>query len=250
MALFADDSGLKGFSLRRAGWIRRDEYSLLLSALPRLPYRLTSEPVPISRTRLWARLDLLHTEHRQILKRIIHVLSWEIKPLAPKHKDKVLQADTQRLLADLDYTALGSLLRQRLDLRSVVAALQYRLQHPDQAPQGDWTPSSLRSMIQRKWHQADFGLSGQFPYVLPVAQRMQQHETLQVEKTVFEWLLRQLRCHAQRDTYSFVAVVMYWMQWDLLDRWGRYHEQAAAQRLGKQLEQCLASPAFTDLLSL
>ena len=222
-----------------------DEYVDLMASLPALGPMLAARYAPINRVRLQSRLRQLRPEHQAELAAVVDLLAWRRLPLAGTDSDLVRRA--RRIIPTLENAMLATLAGERLELRTLIAALRRREQGEDSPPgDPDWGYGRFVHMIAANWRDPDFGLSRRYPFVLSARELLKKDDVRGFERLVLEAAWRQAERHAIGHTFNFEAVALYLVRWNLLDRWIRYDAEAAAARFDTLVDAALqsAAPAF------
>ena len=220
-----------------------DPYVALISSLPRHDVLFDEQQTPLSRIKLNQRLLMLTEHHRQQLQRVEQVLHWDTWPAAMPH-DEVVQRIRQHMqhIEDAD---VRELIHEKLDMRTLLGALRYRLREPSQPPQGDWAVSRYRDVIVRHWHEDDFHLSQAFPWLSEALALMRQQHTLKLEQLIMRQAWQTLHRHQPEQEFGFMAVVLYVMKWHLVERWNRRDGDVARQRFNQLIRSTIKSAGNT-----
>ena len=216
-------------------------YVSLTASLPALGPLLAAKAPPINQPTLEHRLKGLAPQDHRDLMALRDVVSWTRIALA--ESDAALLARARRVEASLRSEALRVLLRDRLEIRTVVAALRKRAAGEDAPPAGEvWGYGRFTEVIRANWGVPDFGVGRSFPWVVAAREKLDAGDRKGFERVVLEaaWVSgsRRLADHH----FDLEAVVRYVLQWALVDRWARYDEDTASARFGELLDA-----ALTDL---
>ncbi|MEL6480116.1 MAG: hypothetical protein AAFQ75_01585 [Pseudomonadota bacterium] len=217
-----------------------DQYITLVSSLPALGPVLGAKHAPINRARLQKRLRLLTPEHHAELMSLADLLAWSRLPLAGN--DEALVSRARRVIPALSSPTLAALARDRLEMRTVTAALRRR-KAGQEAPQGDeaWGYSRYLVQITANWNDPEFGLTRVYPWLPEARMALEKHDAQGLERVLLEAAWRHASRHAVGHDFDYEAVAIYVIRWNLLDRWTRYDEQAAAARFASLVDQALAT---------
>lgn len=216
-----------------------DEYVTLMASLPALGPILAARHPPINAVRLEARLRLLRPEHRSELDALNDLLAWRRQPLAGT--DAGLVARARRTIPRLSSPTLRQLARERLELRTVMAALRRRNAGQEAPPPDEvWGHGRFVSRIRENWREPGFGVARAFPWVLAAREKIEAGEATALERIVLEAAWRQTERLALGHEFDFEAVALYTVRWKLLERWTRYDAQAAAARFRHLVDEALA----------
>ncbi len=217
-------------------------YVTLMSGLPYHGPLFAAKRTPLSRIQLERRLRLLHEDDRTLLARIEGLLKWD--RIDTGLDDAALIREADALLASLREPTLHAAVRERIELRTLVAALRRR--HLGQGSPSD--PATLGHgrwirAIRRNWRLPAFGLAHAFPW-LPEAERLlDASDPLGLEKLLLHEAWTRLGRLSQGHAFDFPAVVLYVLRWDIIDRWVRYDGEAAARRYDALLRGSLGAHA-------
>jgi hypothetical protein len=227
-------------------------YTTLMASLPPLGRLFEAREPAISRLKLQSRLSLLHPQDRRRLEGANRILSQELVGYerdAPSEQtaisgrlDASLIHDAERFFRDETHPLLRQLVRQRLDLRTIVAALRRRHRGDHEPPRGQaWGFGSLVSTIERHWNEPSLGLSGVYPWIAEAAVLLENDDLIGMERQLFSLIWRELDRLGQGHQFNFNAVVIYLARWNLVERWSSYDAGAASERFRQ-----LIGSAFAD----
>ena len=214
-------------------------YTLLLSSLPWLPPPLSRQRyIPPSRIQVERALGMLEEADSLRMARINQVLHWSHQPL--ERDDATVVREAQALLSEEPSPLLREVMLERLEMRTLVAALRRR--ELGRQPQlGErWAVGRYAGRILANWHDPAFGLGHLFPWLNEAVQRLRSGESLALDRLLMFEAWRRLQRVDDRHDFSFDAVAVYVMRWDILDRLGRQQEEAAHSRFESMLNEALA----------
>ena len=205
-------------------------YEMLMSSLPYHGKLFGARQTPLSRFQLEKRLAWLSIEDAATLQNIEAVLQWRRQLLDQTDADYLRQA--AEVLATLDNALLAEVVRNRLETRTLIAALRMRM-FAQSAPlpgeqfgYGRWV-----EVIRRHWTEADFGLARIYPWVLEADAKLRKRDALGLEKLFMGHLWTELSRFGFGHYFDFEAVAVYVLRWDLIDRWTHYNEVDATQNI-------------------
>lgn len=219
-----------------------DAYIALVSSLPSSERLFGSKLPPLSRLRLERRLSALTTKDRAILRDIESVMRWSAYGMDDTSDDAIKRA--KALLAGLENETLRSVVVERLDLRTVIAALRIR-KRGDAVPAKPWSFSRLTGHIMANWSDRTFKLDSRMPWLPNAVTLLEKQDPLGLERHILDVTFRQLQRHAGRHLFDFEAVVIYVLKWNIFDRWARADARAATHRF-----EALAQAALGDFADL
>ena len=211
-------------------------YITLGASLPALGPMLSAKVVPINHVRLDARLrgGLLPDDLRQ-LDAVRGVLSW---PQLQHHGDDAaaLMA-ARRAIATVTSPDIKAYLRDRMELRTVVAALRRRTAgEGPPAPDAAWGHGRYLRRMRTNWSDPAFGVARAFPWATAAAQAMAKGDSAGMERIVLEAAWRQADRHAAQHRFNIESIVFYVARWALLDRWIRHDAQVAEARFAALID--------------
>ncbi len=218
----------------------KDEYVTLMASLPALGPVLGLKRPPINRARLSARHGLLAPEHKAELDRITRVLAWRDWPLLAT--DTAFLTEARETTARLTRPTLEQLVAERLEMRTLVAALRRRHQG-EEAPRAEvaWGTGRYLRRIRENWREPGFGVARAFPWVLEARDKLQRGEVKGLERVLLQAAWRQAARLGEGHAFDFEAVVLYTVRWALLERWTGLDAEAAAARFARLKEGALAA---------
>jgi len=222
--------------MKAAGRFPADQYATLMASLPVLGQLTRRSQTPLSRLRLNARLAMLEPEHAALLADIEGVMLWSHQVRGRDDTEAIVQAET--LLAELS-GPLHALVLQRLEMRTLVAALRHRQQSPDRPPAAPWGHGRWTGHLERHWNQPDFQLGGLFPWLAAVEEALSTRQPVTVEGILLTTAWEELSMAATGHYFDFVAVVIYVLQWNIVERWTARDEDRAGERFARLLRQAL-----------
>ncbi len=220
-------------------------YVMLLTSLPRHPEHLFSaKRPPVSRIQLDKRLAQLTPEHQRQLQCVEQLAHWRM--IENLDDDSLLSQET-RLLAELTDASVREMVRWRLNLRSLVAALRMKRQglaisNDDKAVLGEqaW-------IMARNWQTDDLGLGYHYPWLSQAWQHLQARQSHDVEKLLLSEVWNYYTRLGQYHAFDFPAVVIYVLKWDVLHRFVQ-HDAATAWSRFRQLIDSQSTSLRSELI--
>lgn len=219
-----------------------DAYTMLVSSLPYHGPLFGAKQPPLSRIKLDQRLRMLTPEDRATLETIENALQWDRLPL--ERSDEEFVARARQAIVGLDDGALVEVMRQRLELRTLVAALRRRARG-DGPPAGRiaWGYGRWLGAIARNWGETTFGIGRAFPWAAEADRLLRAGDAVGLERLLLDVQWRYLGRAAAEHPFNLVAVVVYVLKWNVIDRWTHYDAEAASRRFAQLIEQGLAPAA-------
>jgi hypothetical protein len=215
------------------------EYVQLVASLPALGPILAAKTAPINPVRLQARLrDMLRPEHLAELEAAASLLAWPRQPLLETDAEFVGKA--RKVMPTLESETVRRLVDDRLELRTVIAALRRRHAGQDAPAASEvWGSGRYGDRIRANWREPRFGLGQSLKWVLRAKGKLDKGDAAGLERILLEAAWRQADRLVGAHDFDFEAVALYVVRWNLLDRWTRYDAEAAAARFGALVAEAL-----------
>ncbi|MGF1679908.1 DUF2764 domain-containing protein [Photobacterium makurazakiensis] len=212
-------------------------YHGLLTSLPHIDSLFDSKVTPISRYQLERRLSALSFDERKTLDMIENLMHWD------QGKNDIEEAElikfATRARDAVNSKVLRDLIDWRLDMRTVVAALR-RKKAGEKAPsEPRWSFGTRYEYIRRNWNIPYFNLQFTFPWLPDVARYMENDQSLELEKELLNAVWHELDRAGSSQRFSFEAVVIYLLRWNLVSRWTTYNSELAIERFDQLVEDAL-----------
>ena len=217
----------------------RDTYTMLMSGLPSPAALFLAKRPPLSRLRLEARLRVLVPEDAEVLHLVESVLHWGELPIGMTEEEIVTRI--KAAIAKIENETVRLMVRDRLELRTCMAALRRRNRgEPAPAPASSWGYGRWLRHIERNWNEETFKLDRSFPWLREANRLLKAGESLKLQRMVLEQAWKSAVRYRGEHYFDFEAVVIYVIQWNIVDRWGRYNKEEAAERFEELAEAALA----------
>jgi hypothetical protein len=221
-------------------------YTMLISGLPRPEALFRAKRPPLSRLKLDRRLRVLTPEDAEVLKLVENTLTWRELPITITDDEVVARARVA--LERIDNEPLRLIIRDRLEIRTCVAALRRRDSgKPAPAPGTRWGYGRWVSHIVRHWNETTFGLNRVFPWLREADNLLKAGEAMALHRLILDQAWKNLGRHAGEHEFDFEAVVIYVLKWDIVDRWSRRDSGAAAKRFQEMTDTGLGN--YADLFA-
>ena len=206
-----------------------DAYVALITSLPSRETLFVAKQAPLSRLKLNQRLRVLSDEDSATLKMIEDALDWRSLPMKVTERDVINRS--RRILQHVDNETLQQIVRDRLEIRTCIAALRRRaLGEGPPSKDTPWGIGRWVDHIARNWTEPTFRLDGVFPWLREANRLMREGDTVALERLVLAEADKRLRRLAGEHLFDFEAVVIYVLQWSMVDRWSRYNAEVAVRR--------------------
>lgn len=218
----------------------QDAYVMLISSLPRSEQLFLAKQPPLSRLRLEERLRILIPEDSRDLRIIEKTLNW--RSLSMQAADDEVVAQGVETLSSLQSSTLREIVRERLEMRTVLSALRRRARGdgpPD--PKARWGLSGRLRHISNNWADPFFGLGLSFPWIKEADRLLAEKDPVGLERLILDQSYKLLERHAAQHQFDFEAVVIYVLKWNIFDRWAQANGEAALRRFDDMAEKAFSS---------
>lgn len=215
-----------------------DRYTMLVSSLPAHAPLFSAKLTPLSRIRLEQRLRMLTPEDAAQLELVESALDWG--RISDAENDGDVYALSRSILQSLRTRFLREIVRDRLELRTLVAALRRRrLGAPPPDPQERWGFGRWRAHIRRNWKDPTFQLERVFPWVSEANHLLQEGHWVELERLLLGYVWADLGRRSEGHYFDVEAVVIYVLRWSLVARWTGYEAQVAGERFRELVAQAM-----------
>ena len=223
-------------------------YVMLISSLPNPEPIFLAKQTPLSRLKLDQRLRVLTPDDAAVLHQVEDALRWDHLPIKLS-EDEVIGRG-RAALAQIDNDVLTRIIRDRLEIRTCVAALRRR-QRGETAPSAGtrWGIGRWVNHIARYWTEPTFRLDGVFPWLREADRLLKDGDSMALERLLLQEAWQKLVRQAGEHQFDFEAVVIYVLKWNIVDRWTKYNAEVAARRFQDLTEAGLgrfAALTFTE----
>jgi len=224
-----------------------DDYVSLITGLPNPERLFLAKISPLSRIKLEQKLKVLSTEHRKTLHDIETMLDWRLQ--SSEYSDQFISQRCRQLYAQLTSRTLRTIVRDKLELRTCIAALRLRAQG-DEAPEPrEWGFGRWVQHIARNWHEENFNLEHIYPWLPKAQQLIVQYDPEPLERFILEKAFTQLQRFSIQHYFDFEAVVIYVLKWNIIDRSVCYNTEVAKQRFSMLVSDAVKAFETTNLES-
>lgn len=214
-----------------------DPYVRQIASLPSIGLLSEKEP-PINRSRLAERLKDIAPEDQAEIDAMISILSWSQIDVGDDDAAFLDRAET--VMATIRSKELRAALLERLEIRTLVAALRRRHAGGDAPARGErWAFGRYVETIRANWDRPDFGVAPFFPWVLPAREKLEAGDAAGLERIVLDEAWAVSERYAFAHHFDFEALAFYVLRWRLADRWARYDADAAAMRFEELLDEAV-----------
>ncbi len=216
---------------------------MLVASLPQLPGRFDAGRLPISWPALLNRLSMLDHDDRQITRLIGMYFLWDRQPL-DRTDDEVI-ARYRELLHNSSNYLVRHLIRTRTEIRLLISALR---RHRTGAGPPTWDlrhtgSEMLASHVCHHWNEPSFGLGFRHRWLETFIRSYDAGEMREAQRVVFNERWHDWTRIAEKYTFTFEAVIVYLVRWEIVDRWTSQNADAGKTRFAKLIEETLGEYA-------
>ncbi|OWU76130.1 hypothetical protein ATO3_05295 [Marinibacterium profundimaris] len=208
-----------------------------MASLPDSERLFVAKRPPLSRLRLDRRLKALAPEDAETLRLMEEALA--LRHYRLDTEDAEVTRRARRAMDHVTQPALRAILRDRMEIRTVIAALRRRRAGEAPPPPG-WGHGRFSRRIIAHWAEPTFGLDPVFPWLREAHGLLEQDDALGFERLVLTVTERLMRRHGAGHDFDIEAVVIYVLTWNIYDRWARTNAEAASRRFNALAEAALA----------
>lgn len=208
---------------------RHDAYVMLITSLPSPEALFLAKQPALSRLKLDRRLRMLADEDAKALNLVEDALNWRQLSMSMSEQDVIDRG--RKAISRIQNTTLQRIVRDRLEIRTCVAALRRRTR--GEAPptsETAWGFGRWVGHIVRNWTEPSFRLEGVFPWLPEANKLLAEGDTIALQRLLLEQSYKKIQRLTEDHFFDFEAVVIYVLKWNIVDRWTRYNAEAAARR--------------------
>ena len=209
-------------------------YYTLIGSLPTLPRSFdAADRMPISRLKLNERLKMLAPRDAKVTDEMADFLVWERHPL--ERTDEEIVRHYEKFMSEVDNRLARELIRYFMSIRTVMAGLRCRrlqLEPPTGIP-------PLAGQIAKNWSHPDFRLGSEFPWIAEVDRLLRSESPFDLERMRVEVTWKYLNRLAQDHFFSFEAVLLYLVRWELLHRWTQRDTDLGQQKFEQLVDSAM-----------
>lgn len=219
-----------------------DAYVTLIAGLPSPEALFLAKRPPLSRLKLDRRLRMLEPGDAEVLRLVEDAIDWRKFPRGTSESDIIERG--RRAMREVGSESLRLIVRDRLELRTCVAALRRRARGEGPPPPGTpWGFGRWVGHIERNWTAPAFALEHVFDWIREADGFVRNGDANTLERLLLARSYRILQRRAGLHTFDLEAVVIYVLKWNIVDRQTRYNREAAARRFDELTDAALGEHA-------
>jgi hypothetical protein len=220
-------------------WQSKNYYTLI-GSLPALPAHFEdAERVPISSRRLDERLKMLDPDAAEVIRQLGDFLLWDRQPL--DRTDDEFCSHYERITARVNHRFVRDLIEQVMTRRTIVSGLRRRRLGLGPPVGVGW----VARHIAGHWSHPDFRLAARFPWIAQVDGQLGGDSPFELERILLGIAWKHAKQLADQYQFSFEAVLLYLIRWEIVYRWTRRDAKA-----GQEKFEQLAAEAMGEYASM
>ena len=169
-------------------------------------------------------------------------LTWERQPLEQTDDEVLKKYD--RFLDIVHHGFAQNLIQQALAARTILAALRHRRLKME-PPKG---LEPLASTISNNWKQPDFGLGTQYRWIIEFDELLTGDTPFDLERKTLEVTWSYAKRLADSYQFSFEAVLLYLIRWEVVYRWTRRDATVGQRRFDELVAEAMGE--YTEMFTI
>jgi len=216
---------------------------MLVSSLPQLPARFDSGRLPISWPALRNRLRMLDPRDGEVTRQVGLYFLWDRQPL-DRTDDEVIDRYHQ-LMRESTNHLVRHLVRSRTEMRLIISCVRHRAaggQPPKWIDRIADRDSPLAHM-RKHWMEPNFHLGVHHRWAEAFRKHWDAGDMREAQRVVFDERWKDWTRIAEKQTFSFEAIITYLVRWEIVDRWTSQNADAGKARFKQLIEETLGEYA-------
>jgi hypothetical protein len=203
----------------------KENYYTLIGSLPALPSHFEdAERVPISSRGLDERLKMLDPDAAEVIKQLGDFLLWDRQPL--DRTDDEFCRHYERIVASVNHRFVRDIVEEVMTRRTILSGLRRR--------RLGWGPPTgvawVARHITQHWAHPDFRLAARFPWIVEMDAQLCGDSPFELERMGLQIAWTYVKRLADQYQFSFEAVLLYLIRWEIVYRWTRRDAQAGQEK--------------------
>ena len=219
-----------------------NQYYMLIGSLPALPPHFEdAERLPISNLQLNERLKLLAPSDAEVMEEMSNFLVWERQPLEQSNQDVV--AHFERFIKTVDNRFTHQIITRVMTIRTVLCGLRSRRLGLE--PPIGIEPAA--SQIARYWNHPTFKMEREFPWIADVDAQLNGERPFDYHREALNIRWQFVKRLSDEFFFSFEAVLLYVMRWEVVYRWTRRDAEAGRAKFERLVSEAMGD--YADLFN-
>ena len=218
-------------------------YYMLVSSLPQLPTRFDAGRLPISWPALRDRLRMLEPRDSEVTRQVGLYFLWDRQPL-DRTDDEVIDR-YQELMRHTTNHLVRHLVRSRTEMRLIISCVRCRAAGAEPPKWIDRIADRAGTLghMRKHWLDPNFNLGVHHRWVEAFRKQLDAGDMREAQRVVFNERWSDWSRIAERQTFSFEAIIAYLVRWEIIDRWTSQNAKAGKVRFNKLIEETLGEYA-------
>ena len=218
-------------------------YYTLVASLPALPSRFDAGRVPISWPTLRDRLRMLELPDAKVTRQIGRFFLWARQTL--DETDSQVIERYHELMRHTPNSLVRHLIHSRTESRLLISAV--RRQRMGLGPP-DWSlragaDDPLVSHLRTNWSEPNFNLGVRHRWLEAFIKHYDQGDMRMAQWVTFNERWRDWTRIAERYNFTFEAVIVYLVRWEIVDRWTSQNAEVGKARFANLIKETLGEYA-------
>jgi hypothetical protein len=162
-------------------------------------------------------------------------LVWEREPL--ERTDEEIMRHYEKFMDEVDNRFARELIHYAMAMRTVLAGLRCRRLQLE-PPVG---VAPIAAQIARNWSHPDFRLGAQFPWIAEVQRQLSGDSPFDLERMRIEVAWRHVKRIAEEHFFTFEAVVLYLLRWELVYRWTQRDAEVGQEKFERLVTDAMGN---------
>ncbi|WP_310620103.1 hypothetical protein [Flexibacterium corallicola] len=189
------------------------------------------------------RFKMLPEADQGILEDVRSLLTWKWETLEDAHSHGDYLTKLLIFYTSLSDQAMKGLVRQRFELRTVIAALRLRRAGIEVKNLGkNWAPRDFGKPFVRNWHLSYFGMEIRYGWLPKATEYLENHQDAECETLILLHQWKALKTFTHEHGYSLAAAASYILQCDIAECWLTNDRQIAIEtfqnHIGRAVTKC------------
>lgn len=222
---------------------RSRSYYTLVASLPALPARFDAGRVPISWPALRERLRMLELSDAKVTRQIGRFFLWARQSL--DQTDAEVIERYHELMRHTPNVLVRHLIHGRTENRLLLSAVRRQragLGPPNWSLRADGD-DPLISHLRKHWSEPHFNLGVRHRWLEAFIKHYDQGNMREAQWVVFNERWQDWTRIAQRYQFTFEAVIVYLVRWEIVDRWTSQNAEVGEARFANLIKETLGEYA-------
>ena len=212
---------------------RSNSYYFLVASLPAMPRHFDVDRVPITQPRLEKRLEMLQPQDAEVVEQLRSFLIWDRQP--PDRTDEEVVSHYDEIMSSMANHLARHIVAFQMDIRTIMSGLRRRRRGlPPPPGVGQWVDH-----IRKHWEHPDFKLAWRLPWIAQMAPLLDTTDCLRVQRIKLRVAWNHWARLAEQYFFSFEAVLLYLVRWEIVNRWTRRDAALGRQRFEQLVTESL-----------